>query len=80
LIPNVTPGANLAELSRIVQQLCDHVRTMDERLLDNTSGWAGNQTNVTADRAFDADATTTAELADALGTLISDLVNVGVIR
>lgn len=31
--------------------------------------------NVTEDRTFDADATTTAELADVLGTLLTDLYN-----
>ena len=36
-------------------------------------------TNVTADRAFDADSTSTAELADVLGTLITDLRDRGVI-
>ncbi len=37
-------------------------------------------TNVTTDRTFDADSTSTAELADVLGTLIADLRNAGVIR
>lgn len=37
-------------------------------------------TNVTPDRAFDADSTTTAELADALGTLLVDLRARGVVR
>ena len=32
-----------------------------------------NVTNVTADRTYDADSTTVAELADVLGTLINDL-------
>ncbi len=36
-------------------------------------------TNVTTDRAFDADSTSTAELADVLGTLITDLRDRGVI-
>ena len=36
-------------------------------------------TNVTTDRAFDADSTSTAELADVLGTLITDLRQRGVI-
>ena len=36
-------------------------------------------TNVTTDRAYDADATTTAELADVLGTLIADLKALGLI-
>lgn len=34
-------------------------------------------TNVTPDRSFDADATTTAELADVVGTLIADLQAAG---
>jgi hypothetical protein len=36
-------------------------------------------TNVTADRTLDADSTSTAELADVLGTLITDLRERGVI-
>lgn len=36
-------------------------------------------TNVTTDRAYDANATTTAELADVLGTLIADLQATGLI-
>lgn len=36
-------------------------------------------TNVVADRSYDADATTTAELADVLGTLIADLQTIGLI-
>jgi hypothetical protein len=36
-------------------------------------------TNVTKDRVLDADSTSTAELADVLGTLISDLRERGVI-
>lgn len=35
--------------------------------------------NVTTDRTYDADATTTAELADVLGTLIADLRSAGII-
>jgi hypothetical protein len=36
-------------------------------------------TNVSADRAYDADATSTSELADVLGTLIADLQATGII-
>lgn len=36
-------------------------------------------TNVTTDRAYDADSTSTAELADVLGTLIADLKATGII-
>ena len=35
--------------------------------------------NVTTDRAFDADSTTLAEIADVLGTLITDLKNRGIV-
>ena len=35
--------------------------------------------NVTTDRTYDADSTTLAEIADVLGTLITDLKNKGVI-
>lgn len=36
--------------------------------------------NLTTDREYDADSTTTAELADVLGTLITDLKAKGVIE
>jgi hypothetical protein len=36
-------------------------------------------TNVTTDRAYDANSTNVAELADILGTLIADLQNQGLI-
>lgn len=36
-------------------------------------------TNVTTDRSFDADSTSTAELADVLGTLIADLQSAGIL-
>lgn len=36
-------------------------------------------TNVTPDRSYDADSTSTAELADVLGTLIADLQLLGLI-
>lgn len=37
------------------------------------------ETNVTTDRTYDADATSTAELADILGTLIKDLRVKGIV-
>lgn len=37
-------------------------------------------TNVTTDRSFDADSTSTAELADVLGTLIADLRERGIVK
>lgn len=77
---NVSPNASLPELARLVQQLAIKVREIDERTKPNVEGWAGNQSNVTADRAYDANASSTAELADVLGTLITDLINVGIIK
>lgn len=46
-------------------------------VVQNT-GW-GSITNVTTDRAYDANATTTDELADVLGTLIAQLVTYGIL-
>ena len=37
-------------------------------------------TNVTTDRTYDADSTTTAELADVLGSVIADLQSIGLIK
>lgn len=37
------------------------------------------ETNVTTDRTFDANSTTTAELADVLGTLLADLRAQGIV-
>lgn len=45
----------------------------------NGGSGAYAETNVTEDRTFDADATTTAELADVLGTLIRDLRSRGIV-
>lgn len=49
------------------------------KLYTVNSGSAYAPTNVTTDRAFDADATTLAEIADVLGTLIADLKLTGLI-
>lgn len=45
--------------------------------LDQSPAWT--PTNVSTDRAFDADATSIDELADALGTLIADLKTIGLL-
>lgn len=47
-------------------------------LLNPTAGW-GSITNVSTDRAYDADATSIDELADVLGTLVADLVAQGIL-
>ena len=43
-----------------------------------SSGWA--MTNVVSDKVLDADSTSTAELADVLGTLITDLIAAGILK
>ncbi len=79
-IPNVPQGVTLDTLARIVQQLCDEIRRVEDRTKPNAEGWAGGQTNVTTDRTYNANGTTTDELADVLGTLIADLLAMGLLR
>lgn len=79
-IPNVPQGADLSTLARIAQQHGDAIRRIEERTKPNVEGWAGNQTNVTVDRGFNANSTTVDELADVLGTLIADLIEIGLLR
>lgn len=76
----LSPNPSAAELAQAIRLLTEEVRRMDERNLDNIEGWAGNQSNVTTDRTFDANSTTTDELADVLGTLIADLLAKGVLK
>lgn len=73
MLPILQTNASMQEVIAAINRISEHVR--DNEIIRNTDGWAGAQTNVTEDRAFDANATTTAELADVLGTLISDLIN-----
>jgi hypothetical protein len=78
------PGASTTEISAAdhVHQLGDHTHASAggeggpvswDDLTDKPSLPSYTPTNVTTDRAYDADATTVDELADVLGTLISDL-------
>lgn len=67
------------------QDIADWVDWAEEverviNLLLAGSGQTYTPTNVTTDRAFDADATSTAELADVLGSLIADLKTTGAIE
>lgn len=57
----------------------EEVERVMNLLLATTTAW-GTITNVTPDRAYDANATSLDELADVLGTLISDLQAKGVIQ
>ena len=49
------------------------------RLLTRNIGSGWQVSNVTADKAFDADSTTTAELADVLGTLVTQMKDRGLL-
>ena len=79
-IPFVKGQSSPQEIVRAYQELAESVRRLETRFPENVDGWANNQSNVTPDRAFDADSTTVAELADVLGTLISDLIDAGVLK
>lgn len=59
------------------QEAHQELKTLIEAL---PAGSAYTPTNVTADRAYDADATTVAELGDVLGTLIADLQTAGILE
>lgn len=67
------------DLVRIVQDLSRKVDELERRTSFNAEGWTGGITNLTVDRTYDADATTVAELADVLGTLIQDLLEAEVL-
>lgn len=53
------------DITKTVQALADRISPRNNN--------AYNITNLTVDRDYDADASSTAELADVLGTLINDL-------
>lgn len=73
MLPILPYGASLQQVVDALNRLSEHINQTE--ILQNTDGWANGQTNVTEDRVFDANATSTAELADVLGTLIADLIN-----
>lgn len=66
--PHVQPDGTLQPwLVNILNQVVNRLNAIEEAAGSFTAS------NVTTDRAFDADSTTVGELADVLGTLISDL-------
>lgn len=60
---------------RVLSALNDRLSRLERPVPDNFTA-----TNVTPDRTYNADSTSTAELADVLGTLISDLQRKGVLK
>lgn len=78
--------SDVADPRMFVRRLNEFVTTLELRfaglegpLVNPRSPAAGEEvyavTNVTEDRTFDANSTSTDELADVLGTLITDLIN-----
>lgn len=53
--------------------------TEAKTLIENLPAGTYTPTNVTTDRAFDADTVAVAELADVVGTLIADLQAAGIL-
>lgn len=65
------------DLRRAIEPILrEHGYTLNQLIAATT---AYTPTNVTTDRSYDADATTVAELADVLGTLLADLQAKGII-
>lgn len=55
------------------------IATTNGRFIDLTASAAYTPTNVTTDRAYDANATSVDELADVLGSVIADLQSIGIL-
>ena len=81
-------GLNLSNTWSAVNTFSNQIDTQKLKVIGNlgfyntvpqaqSTGW--NVTNVTPDKGYDANATTVAELADVLGTLINDLKTYGLI-
>jgi hypothetical protein len=71
----------IRKLNRMVSLIEARLVRLERPLVEPREPSTGEEvyavTNVTEDRTFDADATTTGELADVLGTLLTDLINEG---
>ena len=64
------------------QPIADRIgkeRAIPWKMVQKPSSAPYKVSNVTVDRTYNANATSTAELADVLGTLIQDLRNAGII-
>lgn len=76
----IRQGASLSDVINALQQLIGEVKKLREDIQPNAEGWRGGFTNVTTARGFDANATTVDEVADVVGTLVSDLLKTGLLR
>jgi hypothetical protein len=73
----IYPRASEEYEARRWNQLIELLRLRDQSMPVAPAKTGYAMTNVTPTRALDADSTTTAELADVLGTLIEDLKDAG---
>jgi hypothetical protein len=64
---------------RWASQLINQIESNISNLNLSASSSVYTMTNVTTDRTLDANSTSTAELADVLGTLITDLKERGIV-
>lgn len=76
---NVPPNADLEQIRTILQQLSNKVARIEEQIVLNSSGWS-EVSNVTETKTFDADSTTLAEVADAVGTIQKALISARILR
>mgnify|MGYP003654254106 CR=1 FL=1 len=74
-LPSPPSDYNVRWANQLVNQLEQNIATTN--LAASSDPYT--VTNVTSDRTMNADSTTTAELADVLGTLITDLKERGII-
>jgi hypothetical protein len=79
--PSLIDAGGNAALKRWADDVTRALEEMQRKLdqMGNTAAYA-TFTNLTTDRTCDANATSTAELADILGTLIVDLKMIGVLK
>jgi|6_EtaG_2_1085325.scaffolds.fasta_scaffold101829_2 hypothetical protein len=73
------PSAPVEYDRRWASQLINQIESNISNINLSASSSVYTMTNVTADRTLDADSTSTAELADVLGTLITDLKERGIV-
>ena len=73
------PSAPVEYDRRWASQLINQIESNISNLNLSASSSVYTMTNVTTDRTLDANSTTTAELADVLGTLITDLKERGIV-
>jgi hypothetical protein len=73
------PSAPVEYDRRWASQLINQIESNISNINLSASSSVYTMTNVTTDRTLDANSTSTAELADVLGTLITDLKERGIV-